>query len=105
MSTVTDNNLEIEPPLYEGSPEKPGRPRHNWLTRVLTADPDNPGHFWIVQEVEGSWVETDDYDVSGRVMWEKKYEDDPTITRIAYMTMDQQGNLKNAHDRSRPQGR
>lgn len=94
MSAVTLESI-VEPELREGTPDRPGKPRHVWVTDALTADPHEPGYFWLVQHVEGSWVKADDNDY--QVIWEKRYDDDPTTTRVMYASMDSTGNIKNAH--------
>lgn len=102
MSTILDTIVD-DAPLTEGSPQRPGRPRHIWVTDVIAPDPHRPGYLYLSQHVDGTWVEASDYADSGVVIWEKRFEDDPVITRIAYMSMDEQGNLINVHAKARAQ--
>lgn len=102
MTAITSVDVFGDELIREGTPQKPGRPRHIWVTDVIAPDPHKPGHLYLSQHVDGTWVEAADNDYE--VVWEPREDYEPTITRIMYAYMDEEGNLKNVHDRGR-QGR
>lgn len=87
-----------DPPApTEGSPERPGRPRHVWeiesVTPVGKANDEDHELFYLVQRVVGAWVKTADDDYT--VEYEPRDEDLPPIQRLQLSYLDADGSIQN----------
>lgn len=85
------------PALTEGTPDKPGRPRHVWeiesVTPVSKANKEGHELFYLVQRVVGAWVKTSDDDYT--VEYEPRDEDLPPIQRLQLSYLDNDGSIQN----------
>lgn len=80
--------------LVEGGPFNKGKVRRVWELVQVSADPTAPGYFYAVQKLIGSWArspEVEDY----QVVWQPRGIEFPTVTRLIYGTLDDQGQIIN----------
>lgn len=89
--------------LVEGGPFNKGKVRRVWELVQVSADPTVPGHFYAVQKLIGSWVrspEVEDY----QVVWQPRGIEFPTVTRLIYGTLDDQGQIINLNSPQKREG-
>lgn len=93
--TETKYNGKTPTGVFEGSPERPGKPRHVWTidNLVVDTDGDEAGYFYLVQRVAGTWVQVEDPSRPWQVRWEPRESWLPPITRLTRKRLDDSGSI------------
>lgn len=95
--------LDVPREVREGTPDRPGKPRHVWTIDLVAPDgvEDDDGHgfFYIVQRVAGTWEPAEDNDYE--VVWKQRASWMPPITRMMYAFLDDRGVIVNVHREER----
>ena len=101
MATQTTEYIDTEVTLFEGSQDRPGKPRYVWT--IDSVEPDGAedengrGTFYLVQRVAGAWETVEGRD--WQVRWVPRPANFPPITRLIYAYLDDSGSIVNVNRR------